>query len=76
MIPRAEGTRRSRTLRSPVLHDAGHFLYALERVEARGRAVIQPPGSRSGANASAAHKRVRRWLDFASVESLAGRAAG
>jgi len=56
---------------TPVLHDAGHFLYALERVEATAKAVIQPPSDSLGADASAAHKRVRKWLDSAQVESLA-----
>jgi hypothetical protein len=56
---------------TPVLHDAGHFLYALERVEVTPKAVIQPPSDSQGVEASAAHKRVRKWLDSAQVESVA-----
>jgi hypothetical protein len=55
---------------SPVEHDAGHFLYALERVEAKGLAVIQPP-SESGDGATKTYNRVRRWLDEAAVPAVA-----
>jgi len=33
---------------SPVFHDAGHFLYALERVQTAGTAVILEPSTGAG----------------------------
>ncbi len=54
---------------TPILHDAGHFLYALERVRTPGKAVIQPPGP-GPTDAASVHDRVVRWLDEAKVEHL------
>lgn len=55
---------------NPVLHDAGHYLYALERVDARGLVVVQPPGEGAVEEAQSAFRRVERWLDEASVMRL------
>jgi len=45
----------------------GHFLYGLGRVEAEGRAVIQPPSEISNAVACRAHERTLRWLQAEEV---------
>jgi hypothetical protein len=46
---------------TPIERDAAHFLYALRRVNADGRAVIQPPAEAPAATAS--YERILRWLD-------------
>jgi hypothetical protein len=46
---------------TPVERDAGHFLYALGRLEIAGKAVVQPPAAGNGAAQS--YDRVRRWLE-------------
>jgi hypothetical protein len=50
---------------SPVLHDAAHFLYALERVDVDGTAVLEPPREASGPTP---FTRVRKWLKDAQVD--------
>ncbi len=55
----------------PVEHDAGYFLYALERTRFNGLAVIQQPTDSSHSNAVQAHRRVLRWFDEASVPTVA-----
>lgn len=52
---------------TPVERDAGHFLFAVEQLQLRGRAVIQPPSDEGDELASATHMRVRRWLDSREV---------
>ena len=52
---------------APVEYEAGHFLYALERLDVRGFAVVQPPSIASHQKAATAHQRVLRWLDSAKV---------
>lgn len=47
----------------PTEHDAGHFLYALDRVDAEGFAVVQSPSEVSDSSAYRAFERVTRWLD-------------
>jgi len=56
---------------SPVEHDAGHFLYALEQLNIRGVAVIQPPSEPTHNGASTSLGRVRRWLGKAKVPTFA-----
>jgi hypothetical protein len=51
----------------PIQHDAGYFIYALDRVELRGSAVVQPPTS---PNAAVVYENVRGWLDDAKVKTL------
>ncbi len=46
---------------TPVERDAGHFLYALQRLKIEGKAVVQPPSDGNGAATS--YERVRGWLD-------------
>jgi hypothetical protein len=49
-------------------HDAGHFLYAVERVRLRPLAVVQPPDKEKSADtAAASFKRVMRWFEKANV---------
>jgi hypothetical protein len=48
-------------------HDAGHFLYAMERVSLPGFAVIRPPAEASHESAHKAHERVQRWFADAQV---------
>lgn len=55
---------------APVEHDAGHFLYALDQVDAAGVAVIKPPSEISHQNASKAYERVGRWLRKANVKRV------
>lgn len=50
--------------------DGGHFLYALERVNLKGRAVIKPPSDASHENARASHERVLRIFEAADVPVL------
>lgn len=52
----------------PAEHDAGHFLYALERLSVRGFGIVQPPNDKSHRNAHIAHDRVLRWFDKAKVD--------
>ncbi len=52
---------------TPVEYDAGHFLYALDRLGTAGFSVIQPPSEISPQAALASFERVRRWLDGAGV---------
>jgi hypothetical protein len=52
---------------SPVEHDAGHFLFALEQTKTRGLAVIEPPNDKRHLNARDSHRRVRRWFESAKV---------
>jgi hypothetical protein len=54
---------------TPVERDAGHFLYAVQRLEVHGRAVVQPP--LNGHSAAESYKRVRRWLDTEKVPIVA-----
>lgn len=54
----------------PVEHDAGHFLYALERVDKRGLGVIEAPSEASHQNAWKAHERVLRWFEDAKVDAV------
>jgi hypothetical protein len=56
---------------SGVEHDAGHFLFALERVDVPGMAVIQPPTDESHQNAATAFERVSRWFRTAKVPIVA-----
>lgn len=51
-------------------HNAGHFLYALDRVEAGGTAVIQPPAPTSHQNAIVSYQRVSDWCDNAGIETV------
>lgn len=48
-------------------YDAGHFLYALGRLQAPGFTVIQPPSEMSEQTAVTAYERIRRWFDAANV---------
>jgi len=48
-------------------YDAGHFLFALERVQRKGMAVVQPPKEASQPNAGLAYERVMRWFKSAHV---------
>ena len=52
---------------SPVEHDAGHFLYAMQHVGVPGFAVIQPPSDVSSINARRSHERVLGWLESSPV---------
>jgi hypothetical protein len=75
-----EGPRKTRTVLevlsfatprkdwTAVERDAGHFLYALSRLDVPGRAVIQPPADRNGAAES--YERVRRWLEADDVPTV------
>ncbi len=47
--------------------DAGHFLYALEKVRLPGRAVVQPPTEASQESATATLERIGRWFEDAGV---------
>ena len=51
----------------PVEHDAGHFLFALERTAIPGVAVVNPPSDASHRNAVESYERVRRWCASADV---------
>jgi hypothetical protein len=53
---------------TPVERDAGHFLYALSRLDVAGRAVIQPPHGGNGAVES--YERVLRWLEAERVPTV------
>jgi hypothetical protein len=51
---------------TPAEHDAGHFLYGLERVNLPGVAVIQPP-IEGHEEAQVSFERVRHWFEDADV---------
>jgi hypothetical protein len=51
---------------TPIERDAGHFLYALRRLDIPGRAVVQPPPPGNGAAQS--YDRVLRWLNDERVQ--------
>jgi hypothetical protein len=52
-------------------HDAGHFLYAVERVRLQPLAVVQPPDKeRSADTAAVSFKRVMRWFEKAGVRTI------
>ena len=53
-----------------VEHDAGHFLYALERVKQKGVAVVQPPSDASHQSAVSSHDRVLRWFSKAGADAV------
>jgi Protein of unknown function (DUF3037) len=53
-----------------VERDAGHFLYAASRVDARPSAVMQPPTDASLASAKSAYERVRRWFEREEVVAV------
>jgi hypothetical protein len=54
-----------------VEHDAGHFLYAVERVRLQPLAVVQPPDKdKSTENATTSFKRITRWFDKAGVRII------
>lgn len=48
--------------------DAGYFLLALERLDATGFAVIQPPSQVSFSSARISYKRVSRWFESGNVQ--------
>jgi len=52
---------------APVEHDAGHFLFALERVGVPGMGVFFPPADISHQNALHSHERIQRWFGEADV---------
>jgi hypothetical protein len=54
---------------TPVEHDAGHFLFALQEADLNGIAVIHPPSDESHQNAVHSYRRVTRWFDKADVPS-------
>lgn len=51
-------------------HDAGHFLFGLERADLPGLAVVQPPSEASTEAAEASFGRVRGWCSDAKVPVL------
>lgn len=57
-------------------HDAGHFLYALSRLQSAGFpraeafAVVAPPGEKSFEEAYRSHERVTTWFKEAQVETV------
>ena len=53
---------------TPAEREAGHFLYAVHELDARGSAVIQPP--KNGNGAATSYDRVRRWLDHEDVPAF------
>jgi hypothetical protein len=54
---------------TPVERDAGHFLYAVQRLGVDSRAVVQPPVN--GATAAESYQRVCRWLETEKVRIVA-----
>ena len=54
----------------PTEHDAGHFLFALEKVNAQGLCVLQKPSDASHMSAEESFERVRRWFDGAKVPMI------
>src|SRR5439155_19968558 len=55
---------------TPVLHDAGHFLYGIREVHAPGLAVVQPPIDDSDKKASRFFERVEKWFAKEGVPTL------
>lgn len=55
---------------TPVEHDAGHFLYALGKVDASGATVIQPPPDTGTHDAFVSHGRVHRWFEREGVRAV------
>lgn len=55
---------------TPVEYNAGHFLYALSRVEASGAGLIKPPSDMSRQNAVSSYGRVRRWFNATGVPTI------
>lgn len=53
---------------TPVEHDAGHFLFALERVGIPGVAVLFRPSDSSHQNAVSSYDRICRWFAAAGVQ--------
>jgi hypothetical protein len=53
---------------TPVERDAGHFLYALQRLGVRGSAVVERPTGHNGA--VEAHERVARWFKAEDVPTV------
>ena len=51
-------------------HDAGYFLYAIERAPVGGLGILQPPGPRSQKTAHDAYHRVTRWFNEAGVPTV------
>lgn len=51
-------------------HDAGHFLYALDRLDLQGLAMVQPPGPQASDSVVASFHRVSHWLSEADVASM------
>ncbi|MDA8201345.1 MAG: hypothetical protein M0Z49_01010 [Chloroflexi bacterium] len=51
----------------PIENDAGHFLYALERLQRGGLAVVEPPPADAALTVREAHARVLRWFGHAGV---------
>lgn len=59
-----------------VEHDAGHFLYALEQVDASGYAVVEPPTEANRETAVTPYERVHRWMDKARVPMIEAKDLG
>jgi hypothetical protein len=55
---------------TPVLHDAGHFLFALERIDESGAAFVEPPGEAGDQKARLAFERATRWFADSKVRVL------
>jgi hypothetical protein len=53
---------------TPVERDAGHFLYAGDRLDLEGRAIVQAP---AGGESVDAYDRVLRWFEQEDVRTLA-----
>lgn len=51
----------------PIENDAGHFLYALQRLQKDGLAVVEPPPADAARPVREAHARVLRWFGNAGV---------
>jgi len=54
----------------PVEHDAGYFLYALQKLDLPGFAVVQAPSPKSLQSAFEAHERVHHLFDEAHLRVL------
>lgn len=55
---------------SRVEHEAAHFVFALERLDTQGIAVVQPPVEESEPNATKSYRRVAGWLKDAEIPVL------
>jgi hypothetical protein len=55
---------------SRVEHEAAHFVYALERLDTKGLAVVQPPVEESANGATKSYRRVAGWLKDADIRIL------